>query len=71
VEREVFGPLVAPRMKKILHAARQGIDSAKIRSLVEVTTMTCQRKVIDIIGSAVLPGNHVLDVMQEFAIVLV
>ena len=33
--------------------------------------MARQRKVIDIIGTSMLPGNHVLDVMQEFAIVLV
>jgi hypothetical protein len=33
--------------------------------------MACQRQVIDIIGTAMLPGNHVLYVMQEFAIVLV
>jgi hypothetical protein len=67
----VFRPLVAPRAKKNFHAARQGIDSTKIRSLVEVTTMACQRQVIDIIGTAMLPGNHVLYVVQEFAIVLV
>jgi hypothetical protein len=67
----VSWPLVAPRVKKNLHATRQGIDSTKIRSLVEVTAMACQGEVVDIIGTAMLPGNHVLDVMLELAIVLV
>jgi hypothetical protein len=68
---EVFRPLVTARVKKNFDAACQGIDSTKIRSLVEITTMACQRKVIDIIGNSMLPGSHVLNVMQEFAIALV
>ena len=33
--------------------------------------MACQSKIIDIVGAAVLPGNYVLDMMHEFAVVLV
>lgn len=33
--------------------------------------MARQRKIIDIVRTAVLPGNHVLDVMGEFAVPLV
>jgi hypothetical protein len=67
----MFAPPVAARVKEGLHTARQGINSAQIRALVEVTAVACERKVINIVGTAMLPGNHVLDVMDELAIVLV
>jgi hypothetical protein len=71
VKCKVIMPLVATRMKEGLNVARQRIDSTQIRTLVEVTAMACQSKVIDIVGAAVLPGDHVLHMMHEFAIVLV
>jgi hypothetical protein len=71
LERKVFAPLVAAGVKEGLHTARQRIDSAQIRTFVEVTAMACERKVINIVGTTMLPCNHVLHVMHEFAIVLV
>jgi hypothetical protein len=46
--------------------AHQGIDSTQVRALVEITAMACQRKGINIVGTAMLPCNQVLDVMHEF-----
>jgi hypothetical protein len=38
---------------------------------VKVTSVACEREVVGVVGSAVLSGNYMLDVVQEFAIVLV
>jgi len=67
----VFAPLVTPRMKESLNTAHEGIDPTQVRAFVEGTPMACERKVIDIIRTAMLPSNHMFDVMYEFAIVLV
>ena len=69
-EREVIKLLVAPGMKEDLHRAGQWIDPTEVGALAEVAAMACQSKIVDIIGPPVLPGNHMLSMMHEFAIVL-
>jgi hypothetical protein len=58
-------------MKQVLDTARQRIDPTQIRPLVKVATMACKREIIHVVCAAVLSGNYMLDVMQEFAVVLV
>ncbi len=55
--------MVAPRVKQELYAACRGIDATQIRALMKVTAMACQRKVVDIVRTTVLPGDHVLDMV--------
>jgi hypothetical protein len=62
-ERKVGKPLVAPRVKQDLHATRQGVDSTQVGTLVKVAAVASQREIVDIVEPAVLPGNHVLDMM--------
>jgi hypothetical protein len=50
-------------MKEDLHAACQRVDPTQVGSLAKVATMACQREIIDVIRTAMLPGNDVLDVM--------
>ena len=64
-------PSVASRMKKVLHKAGQGIDTTQIWPLVKIATMACQREVVDVVGAAMLLGNHMLDMMQQFSMILV
>jgi hypothetical protein len=45
----MFKPLVAPRVKQDLNAAREGIDPTQVGTLVKVTAMARQRKIIDIV----------------------
>ncbi len=58
-------------MKQVLDTACQGIDPTQVRPLVKVATMACEREIIHVVCAAMLPGNHMLDVMQEFAVALV
>ena len=57
-------------MKELLDTARQGIDSAQVRPFLKVATMACEREIIDVVGATVLSSNFMLDVMYEFAVVL-
>jgi hypothetical protein len=50
-------------MKQVLDTARQGIHPTQIGPFVKVATVTCEREVIHVVCAAVLPGNHMLDVM--------
>ena len=70
-EYKMVSPLVASRMKKDLHSARQRVDPGQIGAFVKITAMTCQRKIIGFIETAMLPGNDVLNVMRKFAAPLV
>lgn len=58
-------------MEQVFDAASQGIDPTQIRPLVKVAAMACEREILDLIRPAVLAGNDMLNVMQEFAVVLV
>lgn len=64
-------PAVAPRVKKGLHFARQRVDATQVGTFVKVAAVAGQREIVSVIESAVLPGNHVLNMMRQVAISLV
>ena len=57
--------------EKLLHNGGQGIHTTQIWSLVEIAAMARQREVVDVVGAAMLSGNHMLDMMQQFTMILV
>jgi hypothetical protein len=69
-ESEVILPSVTSRMEQILDTAGQRIYPAQIGSLVQVAAMACQCEILQVVGSTVLAGNHMLNMVREFAIVL-
>lgn len=64
-------PSIASRMKKTLDAACQRIDSAKVRPFVKVAAMACEREIVDLVCATMLSSNDMLDVMYQFAVILV
>jgi hypothetical protein len=64
-------PLIAPRMKYGNQSTRHWVNSSQIRTFVQVTPVTCECKIVDLIRTTMFPGNNVLDVMRQFAVRLV
>jgi hypothetical protein len=62
-ECEMVGPSVASRVKQDFHHACQRVDPAQVGTLVQVAAMASQREIADIVEPAVLPGNHVFNMM--------
>src|SRR5947209_15524334 len=57
-------------MKKRGDLPRLRIDSCQVRTLMKITAMACERKIVRIIGSTVLFRDDVLDMMSQFAVLL-
>jgi hypothetical protein len=57
-------------MEKVLQKAGEGIDTAQIRPFIKAA-MACQREIVDIVGAAMLSGNNMLDMVQQFTMTLV
>ena len=58
---EVLGPKIKSRVEQRRDSARLGVDPGEVRTLVQVAITTCQRQIFRVIGTAVLPGNNVVD----------
>ena len=69
-ESEVFLPSVMSRMEQILDVAGQRIYPTQVGALMQVAAMACECEILDVVCAAVLPGNQVLNMVHEFAIVL-
>ncbi len=70
-KHEVVSPAVPPRVKQNLHASSHRVDSTQIRPLTKVAPVTRKREIVDSVSPAVLPRNHMLNVMGKFAVSLV
>ena len=46
------------------------IDSRQVRTLPKITSVTCEREIFCVIGSAMLLCDDVLDMMFQFTVVL-
>jgi len=58
-------------MKQRDRLARQRVDPRQIRPLMQVAALACQRQIPHRVGAAVLPGDHVLDVMRKVGVFLI
>jgi hypothetical protein len=58
-------------MKNVLHKAGLGIDTTQIRPLAKIAAMARQCQVVDVVAATMLSGNHMLDMMQQFTMILV
>ena len=58
-------------MKEAHNLFSPGIDSSQVRTFVEVAAVACQREIIRIIGAAMLFRHNVLNMVNEFAVLLV
>ena len=67
---EVFGPAIAPRMKKPDDLPGVTIDSGQVWTLVKIAAVACESEIIHVIGSTVLLRDDVLDMMRQFAVFL-
>lgn len=67
-ENKVAGPAVAARVKESGDLAGQRVDSGQVRTLVQVTPMTGQRKIRENIETTMLFRNDVLDVVEHISI---
>lgn len=48
----------------------EGINARQVGTFVEVTAVAGQSQVVGLVGAAVLPGYHVLDMVRQFAVML-
>jgi hypothetical protein len=62
---KVIAPYVGTRIKQCHHGACSGIDARKIRSLVSVAAVTCQRQPGGIAGTSVLLRNDMFDMESD------
>ena len=69
-ESEVFPPWVMSRMKQVLDTPGQKIYPTQVGALTQIAAMACQCEILDVICAAVLTGNDMLNMVQEFAVVL-
>jgi hypothetical protein len=70
-EHEIVGPPIAPRVKEPRDLSRLRIDSGEVRSLTKIAAVARERQIFCPIGSAVLLCDDVLDMMLQFAVLLV
>src|SRR5262245_49499317 len=63
-------PPTLSRMKQARELMRLGVDSSQVWTFMKVAAVACERQIFHVIGSAVLFGDDVLDVMRQFAVLL-
>jgi len=63
--REVFVPIIEPRMKQARQFARLRVQAGKVRAFVEITVVTRQSQVCLRVFSSMLPGNNVFNVKRQ------
>ena len=70
VELEMIRPVFSSRVEQGCDQARSRIDAAEIWPLVQVAPMTSKGEIVRIIGTTVLPGHDVFNVMSQLAVFL-
>ncbi len=63
-------PPVSPGVKQNLHIARHRVDPTEVWAFVQIAAMASEREIFDIIASAVLASDYVLDLMRHRAMLL-
>jgi hypothetical protein len=53
---------LAPRVEEPDYIPCERVAAAQIRSLVEIASVATPAAIFDVVGAAVLPGDHVFDV---------
>ena len=71
MKHEMIVPAVAPRVEEGNKLTARGIHSCEVGPLAEVAAVAGQCKIADIIASAVLFGDDVLNVVRQLAVILV
>ena len=66
-KRKVLGPPLASGVEQTHDLTAEGIHACEIRALTEITAVTGQREVFDVIAPAVLFSNDMLDVVRKCA----
>ena len=66
----MLGPTIPPRVKGPHDLACLRVDSCQVRTFTEIAAVACERQILRIIGSAVLLGDNVLDMMPQFTVLL-
>jgi broad specificity polyphosphatase/5'/3'-nucleotidase SurE len=70
LKQEVLRPLVTSGVKEGHNLAADWIHAGEIRALLEIAAMAGKRKIVHVVTPAVLPGNDMLDVVCELAMLL-
>jgi hypothetical protein len=58
-------PPVAARVEQRCYVARVGIQRCEIRALTFVAKSTGQGEILDVVGSAMLPGDDMIDLVCD------
>jgi hypothetical protein len=67
----MIAPGIQARMEKPDGLPRLGIDPRKVRTLIQIAAVTGQSQICRIFNSAtMLPGDNMLDVMDEKSMLL-
>src|SRR5689334_16989239 len=67
---KVLVPAVLAWMIEADKFAGERINSAQVRSLVQIATITCECQIAIVIGPTVLPGDYMLYVMRRLTVLL-
>ncbi len=70
LKQEVLGPPVTSGVKEEDNLTTSWIHACEIRALLEIAAVAGQRKIVDGVTPAVLPGDDMLDVVCELAMLL-
>ncbi len=68
---KLIRPPVWAGVEQALHLACHRVDSALVWAFVQIAAMAGERRIFDIIATAMLTGDNVFDVMRHCAVVLV
>jgi hypothetical protein len=69
-KQKVLGPPVAPGVEEGHKLTTDGVHAREVRALAKIAAVAGQRKVINVIASAVLLGDDMLDVVRQLAVLL-
>jgi hypothetical protein len=70
VVHKVILPPVSPGVKQSLYLARHRVDPTKVWTFVQIAAVASEREIFDNIGTAVLTGHNVFDLMRHDAVLL-
>jgi hypothetical protein len=69
-KQEVLSPTLAPRVEEGHKLATDRIHARQVRALAKIAAMAGQRKIVNVVAPAMLPGDDVLDVVRQLAVIL-
>ena len=69
-KRKVLSPAVTSGVKEGNNLTTDWIHACEIRALLEIAAVAGQRKIVNVVPPAVLPGDDMLDVVCKLAMLL-